>query len=336
MRSDRFRPIGVLFLILISLSAGMPATAAGMPAEPVPGHAPAGEAIQDRILEETDENLLWALPDEKQVRLTKGPKRVVVLLTSLLELWYQAGGTAMARCAGHLNVPDQALGLPEVGTFNNPNAEKIIALQPDLVISSNLPAFKRLIPILEENGIEYAYLDYVNFYDYSRILSLFSKLNRTEDRVTRTLGGMERRISAIRESVREKPRPRALIVFTTANSVSCELSTSQTGVMLSMLGAENIIPSRFATGNRTRIQFSLEHIVSLDPDVILLNTMGDVNECTDRLKTEFASNPAWGGLRAIREEQFFVLPKEYFLYKPNAAFPDALAYLADLLYGNGK
>ena len=309
---------------------------AGSPESEIEKGARAAAAAEDRIVQETPETIRWALPDGKQVRLTKGPKRVVVLLTSLLELWYETGGEAMARCTGHLNVPKQALGLPQVGTFNNPNAEKIIALQPDLVISSNLPAFRRLVPILEENGIEYAYFDYVNFHDYSRILTLFSKLNRTEARVSQTLARMGERICAIQESVQGKPRPRVLIVFTTANSVSCELSTSQTGVMLSMLGAENIIPSRFATGHRTRIQFSLERIVSLDPDIILLNTMGDVKDCTDRLKTEFSSNPAWGGLRAIREDQFFVLPKEYFLYKSNAAFPEALAYLADLLYGTGK
>ena len=331
--SDRLRTFCFYLLILTLFSGGMPPEIrAGQDLS----MGMSGGDIEDRILQETEEKLLWSLPDGKQVWLTKKPGKTVVLLTSLLELWYETGGRAAARCAGKLNVPGPALDLPQVGTFNNPNAEKIIALQPDLVISSNLPAFRRLVPILEENKIEYAYFDYVNFYDYSRILTLFSKLNRTEDRVNQTLERMDRRIAAIRESVREKPRPQVLVIFTTANSVSCELSTSQTGVMLSMLGAENIIPSGFATGHRTRIQFSLERIVSLDPDIILLNTMGDVAECRDRLKAEFASNPAWGGLRAIRENRFYILPKEYFLYKPNAAFADALTYMADLLYGNGR
>lgn len=292
--------------------------------------------IQDRIIQETDQKILWSLPDQHQVWLTKNPKRVAILLTSLLDLWYEAGGQAVARCAGTLNVPKRFLNLPQVGTFNNPNAEKLIALKPDLVISSNLPAFRRLIPILEENHIEYAYFNYVNFYDYSRILTLFSKLNHTEDQVNRTLNTMGEEISAIRNSVKDKPHPRVLVVFSTANSVSCELESSQTGTMLAMLGAENIIPSKYASGNRTRIQYSLERIVCHDPDYILLNTMGDVAECKDRVYAEFASNPAWAGLRAIRENRFFVLPKKYFLFKSNAAFPEALTYLRDLLYGKEK
>ena len=289
--------------------------------------------VNQRIIDETPEKILWVLPDKKNVWISKKPKRVVVLLTSLLHLWYETDGQAIARCSGKLHVPKQALGLPEVGTFNNPNAEKIIALQPDLVISSNLPAFRRLIPILEENKIQYAYFNYINFYDYNRILTLFSKLNHTEDRVRQLQEHMTEKIEAIQASIKGFKAPRVLVAFSTANSVSCEVNGSQTCTMLSMLGAENIIPDRFSTRNRTRIQFSLERIVCLDPDIILLNTMGDVDECRDRLETEFSGNQAWAGLRAIKENRFFVLPKEYFLYKPNAGFPDALQYLADLLYG---
>ncbi len=327
----------VLFCLIptVLLSGFSTAFAGKSPVDGIIGVLPE-QSVSHRIIDETPEKILWALPDKRNVWLTKGPKRVVVLLTSLLNLWYETGGQAIARCSGKLHVPEQALGLPEVGTFNNPNSERIIALQPDLVIASNLPAFRRLIPLLEENKIEYAYFDYVNFYDYNRLLTLFSKLNHTEEKVRQIQEEMRAKVKAIQNSVKGLKPPRVLVTFSTANSISCEVSGSQTCVMLSMLGAENIIPDRFATKNRTRIHFSLERIVCLDPDIILLNTMGEVDECRERLETEFADNQAWAGLRAIKENRFFVLPKEYFLYKPNARFPDALQYLADLLYGKMK
>jgi iron complex transport system substrate-binding protein len=83
-----------------------------------------------------------------------------------------------------------------------------------------------------------------------------------------------------------------------------------------------------------KINFSLERIVELDPDIILLNTMGEVDECRDRLRREFESNAAWSSLRAIQNGRFYVLPKQYFLYKPNDKYPEALRYLAGLLYEN--
>ena len=187
--SDRISIIYRSLLILAFLFTGIPAATAGMPRGDTED-----QIIQDRIIRETPDKLLWSLPDGNQVWLTKNPKKTVVLLTSLLELWYETGGEAVARCHGNLNVPEKAMALPQVGTFNNPNAEKIIALEPDLVISSNLPAFRRLIPLLQENNIAYAYFNYINFYDYSRILTLFSKLNNTEGRVNKALADMGERI----------------------------------------------------------------------------------------------------------------------------------------------
>ncbi len=210
--------------------------------------------------------------------------------------------------------------------------EKIIALRPDLVIASDLSNFRAITPILEENGIPYAFFSYINHHDYLHILEIFSILNGTQDKYRTNYDRLAQKVDATIACCRSYPRPKVLIVFTTTNSVSCELPGSQTGVMLSMLGAQNVIPSKYYAENKTRIDFSLERIVQLDPDIILLNTMGEVDACRERLKSEFESNAAWSSLRAIQNNRFYVLPKKYFLYKPNEKFHEALAYLASLLY----
>ena len=284
------------------------------------------------IEKQTPEKVFLRLGDGKSVAITKHPERTVVLLTSLLSLWYEVGGQAIARCNGKLSVPEAALPLPEVGTFNHPNVEKIIALKPDLVISSDLAAFRAMIPILEQNHIEYAYFNYINFHDYMELLDIFSAINGTKDRFDALSRNFYSRIDAVIEKCKNEPPPTVIVVFTTPNQVSCELPHTQTGVMLSMLGAKNIIPAHISDRSATRVNFSLEHIVQADPDIILLNTMGEVEECRERLEKEFASNQAWASLRAIREHRFYVLPKELFLYKANARFPEALAYLAAILY----
>lgn len=287
------------------------------------------------IMAETDTSLSCRQPDGTVSVIPKNPKRTVILLTSLLNLWDEAGGQAVGRCYGKLNVPEKFLKVPQVGSFNNPNIEKVIAMEPDLVISSDLPNFRAIIPILKQNKIAYTSLSYVNHNDYLHILELFSKINGSEERYELAKKTMNDRVKAVLSKYQEGKSPKVLIVFATSNSVSCELSNSQTGVMLTMLGAKNIIPPRFHVESKTRVDFSLEHIVQLDPDIILLNTMGDVDTCRRRLKTEFENNAAWASLRAIRNGRFHVLPKEYFLYKPNERFPEALEYLGKMLYPDG-
>lgn len=286
------------------------------------------------VVEETAHTVTCRLPDGHVSTVPKHPKRTVILLTSLLNLWDEAGGTVIARCNGDIGVPHRAKNAPEVGSFNNPNVEKIIALQPDLVISSDVGNFRAIIPILQENQIPYAFFKYINFHDYLHILDLFARINGTEKKYQAAYDKMALRVDTIVGKCRNYPAPKVLIVFTSTNSVSCELPGSQTGVMVSMLGGKNIIPQAYHFKDKTRIDFSLERIVMLDPDIILLNTMGEVDACRKRLKIEFESNAAWSALRAIKSGRFHVLPKKYFLFKPNDEFPEALTYLARILYPN--
>ena len=80
------------------------------------------------------------------------------------------------------------------------------------------------------------------------------------------------------------------------------------------------------------MQFSIERIVEKDPDMVLITPMGSVGNIERRLKEEIESNQAWAGLRAVRGGHVHYLPPEFFLYKPNAKYPEAFAYLARLLY----
>lgn len=310
-------------LLFLCLSACNPKTSSQTP-----------ESRTSLVVAETARTVTCRLPDGNTSILPKHPKRTVILLTSLLDLWVETGGEVVARCNGDLNVPPETRSAPVVGSFNNPNIEKIIALEPDLVLSSDVGNFRAIIPILEQNRIAYAFFNYVNYHDYVHILELFSKINGAEEKFKQSWENMTGEVNRIVRMYETRTPPRVLVVFTTSNSVSCELPNSQIGVMLSMLGARNIIPSTYQGSSKTRIDFSLERIVELDPDIILLNTMGEVEECRDRLRREFESNAAWSSLRAIKNGRFHVLPKAYFLYKPNSDFPKALRYLAGILYEN--
>ena len=52
----------------------------------------------------------------------------------------------------------------------------------------------------------------------------------------------------------------------------------------------------------------------------------------DYMDNEFKTNPIWNNLSAIKEDKYFILPKELFHYKPNAKWGDAYEYLAKILY----
>lgn len=330
-----FKNTLIAFILLAFSGLGL----AGCP--PGAGHSADSKASEKSadtaagLVKESEDAVTWRLNDGKAVSLDKHPERTIVLLTSLLNLWYEAGGRAIGRCEGRINVPPEAEALPVLGKFSSPNLEKIIALEPDLVIGSDLPAFHAITPILEQNGIQYAYFGYDNFHDYLRIFRLFARLNGTESRYQRMRGRIQQNIDEIRETCvppEGDKRPRVLVIFSTPKYLLCERADTQTGVMLSILDAKNAISELSLSTDKSRVNVNLERIVQLNPDIILLNTMGDVDKCRQRLKKEFTRNAAWSAVRAIEQENYHVLPKSLFIYKSNHRFAEALEYLAAILY----
>ena len=55
-------------------------------------------------------------------------------------------------------------------------------------------------------------------------------------------------------------------------------------------------------------------------------------EQNPQLEGEVLSNPAWGGLTAVREGRFHTLEHELYNLKPNARWGEAYEKLADILY----
>ncbi|MBG0765459.1 MAG: ABC transporter substrate-binding protein, partial [Tissierellales bacterium] len=44
------------------------------------------------------------------------------------------------------------------------------------------------------------------------------------------------------------------------------------------------------------------------------------------------SNDAWNSLTAVKEGRVYYLPKDLYLYKPNARYPEAFKGLAEIVY----
>ena len=98
--------------------------------------------------------------------------------------------------------------------------------------------------------------------------------------------------------------------------------------MLEDFGLENILDKY----DSLLEEISIEEIITADPDYIFVTTMGsDVQAALDNLDSSLTSNPAWSGLTAIQNGEYFILPQELFHYKPNARWSESYAYLLDLL-----
>ncbi|WBW99056.1 ABC transporter substrate-binding protein [Oceanirhabdus sp. W0125-5] len=290
--------------------------------------------VPEYIINETEDSITYKDPLGNENTFKKNPERVIVLHSSFIDLWYLAGGEAIARCSGSTNVPEEATDVEQIGSAFSPNLEKIIALKPDLVILSSVTSKQaELKDALKENNIQALYLNtsYKPYESFIDTLYLFTRLTDKKEIFDTKIEDIRNNVEAIKDKVKNEEKPKVAILFSSTRSVSTELPTSLTGEIVDMLYGDNIVKGAQVEG-ATKVDFSIERIIESDPDIIFITTMGDLEKVNKRIKDDIESNEAWASLRAVKEGRIYYLPKELFTYKPNAKYPEAVQYIAELLY----
>lgn len=264
------------------------------------------------------------------------PQRVVSLMGSFSEVWVLAGGADTLVGTSHDTVDTRDLGIPKdiaiVGTYQNPNIEEIISLNPDLILLSSettrTDSHVALKDALSGAGIPAAYFSVTHFEDYLNMLKICTDITGDAEAYETNGLAVQERIETIIAENRLEESPSVLFLITYSGGIRAQSSDTMTGRMLSDLGCKNIVddyPSMLE-------DMSVEKIIETDPDYIFVIPMGNDDALADKaLKETVESNPAWNSLSAVKNDRYIILPKDQFLYKPNAHWDESYAYLAALL-----
>ena len=291
------------------------------------------QSIQETSQQEVGYTFTDAIGQEITVH---NPQRVVSLMGSFSEIWILAGGADTLVGTSYDTVDNRDLGLPEdiaiVGTYQNPNIEEILALNPDLVLLSSettrTDSHVALKDALNGADIPAAYFSVTHFEDYLNMLKICTDITGNQDAYQTNGIAVEERIAQIITDSKTETSPSVLLMITYSGGIRAQSSDTMTGKMLSELGCKNILddyPSMLQ-------DFSVEKIIETDPDYIFVIPMGNDDALAQKnLKENVESNPAWNSLTAVKNDRYILLPKDKFLYKPNAVWDESYAYLAALL-----
>jgi iron complex transport system substrate-binding protein len=252
-------------------------------------------------------------------------------MNSFVDMWVENGGEMVGMIEDPNNIVPGTENVETVGRFGSISLEKVISLEPDLVIlSSNSKSSTELIQPLEENGIQIMPLTYEFKDDYFKISRIFALINDRVDLYQENAESVENEVKELIERIPAENNPSVLILFATSKSVTARGSLSTLGEMLKDLKTENI-----AEGEELMetTQFSMEQVIAEDPDFILVQTMGsDMEAVRERLVSEVESNPAWSELSAVKNKKYVILPKDLYMYKANRRYGEAYMGLAEILY----
>jgi len=268
----------------------------------------------------------------RTVILAHKPQRIVVLSTSFLDVLYGVGGEAVGRASSKTpTMFPSAQSLPEVGFVYNINHEQVLALKPDLVIGFQ-GINDKIVPILESSQIPVMILKMKTFDEIVAKIKLFGDVAGTQAKAQSLIDEMQAQIKSVTAKLPAQSK-KVVILHATAKSVTVELDNSIAGNIAKVLNLKNIAVGSTPLGSDPETTpYSLEKLVEGDPDLVLVVTMGNMEDIKKRMKDDIASNPAWAGLRAVKQDQVVFLPSELFQMNPGIRFHEAVEYMAQVVY----
>ncbi len=282
------------------------------------------------VVSESGDALFFRQPDGVTVRLRKHPKRTVIAFGSLAQVWYLAGGEAAAvpQVRSRETLPPAARELPEIGRTHSPNAERIVALEPDLLLLGRFEKHRALAETARRAGIDAVCLDYANYRDFLELLELFRRLNGRGPGELPEAQNIVSEVEEICRNAAKHPPVRFAAMLATAGGFSLERDGMNISTIATMLGGRNVVASPGAD----RITFSYEQLLLDDPEVIFVVAMGDDAALRGKFRNEIMSQPAWQTLQASKNGRVHFLDAGLFLFQPGSRFPEAFRQLDGLLH----
>ena len=287
--------------------------------------APAAEqSAQGSYATITDDN-------GRTVNFDKKPERIVVTSASFLEPLYAVGGTVVGRPESKSKIPPEAKDVARIGRVYQIDAEKILELKPDLVIL-NKGMNEKLVETLAANYVKTLVLDMKTYDDVKREIGIFAALTGETAKGEQLTAKMDADIAAVRASI-PADKKRVAIIHSTGQGLSVQLDGSIAGSIANMLGWENTASGMTALDkNPDAAPYSMETLVAQNPDIIFVTSMGEEAEIRASMEAMFAESPAWQSVNAIRDGRVYYLPQEMFLFSPGIEYPEAVKYMARLVY----
>lgn len=204
----------------------------------------------------------------RSVSIKEIPQRIISLAPSNTEILFALDlGDKVVGVTEFCNYPAEVLDKEKVGGFYTPDIEKIITLQPDLILAGSIHA-KEVIPALEEGGLTVFALAPENLDGILKDIEVVGKITGKEKEAFKLITQLEERIEAITDKTeRLKPQERPRVFFITWHDPLKSMgSKSFPHELIEKAGGVNI----FQDVEERNFQVEFETVVYCDPQVIIV------------------------------------------------------------------
>ena len=235
------------------------------------------------------------------------------LVPALTEMLFAIGaGSEVVAVSSYDEWPPEVLDLPRVGALLDPDTERILSLDPDLVITYGSQS--EIEQQFARAGIQVYSYRHAGLAGVMQSMRELGEATGHQADAERAIRDIEARIDAVRRAVAGRARPRTLLVFERQPLELRQIYASGgTGFLHDILeaaGGDNV----FAAIDRESAQPSLETVLVRAPDVVLEVRPNDAPDSA-RQRAEREVWNALGSVPAVRTDRV------HFLYGDHLVVP---------------
>ncbi|MFC2123099.1 ABC transporter substrate-binding protein, partial [Bacteroidota bacterium] len=152
----------------------------------------------------------------REVTIKKLPQRIISLAPSNTEILFALGlGDRVVGVTQYCNYPEAAKTKPRVAGYSTPSLEKVIALEPDLILADAIHE-KTVLPTLEKHKLTVIVMAAKSIDTVLDDITLVGKVTGKSRAASQLVDGLDARISAVTAKTQSLPleeRPRILHIL---------------------------------------------------------------------------------------------------------------------------
>lgn len=234
------------------------------------------------------------------------PARIISLVPAATEMLYAIGaGDRVVAVSSYDSYPEEVKKLPRVGALLDPNVELMLSLKPQLVVVYGSQV--DLKQQLARAGISVFDYRHAGLSDVATTIRALGERTGTSGRAGTVADAIERGLDGIRARVKDRPRPRTLLVFG-RERLSLRGLYASGGIgflddMLTAAGGNNV----FADVKLQAVQASSEQVLARRPDVVLETRATNSAWPSGDRQAELKVWKALGSIPAVRNQRVLFL-----------------------------
>ena len=259
----------------------------------------------------------------REIVLSEPVTRIVALTPADCEILCAIGceDTLVGR-GKYCDYPESILELPALATGDNLNVEEILALEPQVVLMSDMNQTDEQVKLLEENGVQVVISETTDIEGVYTAIRMIGALMGKDVEAEAVIADMQATFDYI-ASISE---PSDKTIYFEVMPLEWGLWSAGTNTFMHELAGICGMQNAFADIDGWQ-EVSEEQVIERDPDYIVLVTgMGET------AVDEVLGREGWGDMKAIQNGAVYNADS-YAMTRPGPRLKDAAIDLYEFLYG---